>query len=258
MNIAILGAGNMGGAIAKGLVRAGFAPTELFLTRTQRELPAELVKLGLTLAESNEAAVAAAKVVFVAVKPWLVNPVLQSLVSAFRPGTVVISVAAGVSLSDLKEDLRRAKGVRIVRAMPNTAVGLCSGVTALASEDPDALALAQDLMGALGLAVVFPEERFGAMTALSGCGLAHALRFLRAGQSAGLEMGIPASLAGDIFAQVMKGAAELVLHSGNHPEAEVDRVCTPGGLTIKGLNAMERAGFTGAVVQGLLASLPEK
>ena len=71
-------------------------------------------------------------------------------------------------------------------------------------------------------------------------------------------MGVPAKAAGEIFAQVMKGAAELVLHSGNHPEAEVDRVCTPGGLTIKGINAMERAGFTGAVVQGLLASLPEK
>lgn len=258
MKIAILGAGNMGGAIAKGLVRSAIPAADIALTRSRPGTPDDLAALGLTATQDNAAAIAHAEVVFVAIKPWAVSAVLQPLASAFAPGATVISVAAGVSLADLKEDLRRAKGVRIVRAMPNTAVGLCCGVTALASEDSEALALAKDLLGRLGLAVAFPEERFGAITALSGCGIAHALRFLRAGQEAGLQMGVPATLAGEIFAQVMKGAAELVLHSGNHPEAEVDRVCTPGGLTIRGINAMERAGFTGAVVEGLLASLPEK
>ena len=145
-----------------------------------------------------------------------------------------------------------------MRAMPNTAVGLCTGVTALAAETEAGLKAAKELFDHLGLAFEFPEERFSAITALSGCGIAHALRFLRAGQSAGLQMGIPAGLSGEIFAQVMMGAAALVLRSGNHPETEVDRVCTPGGLTIRGLNVMEAKGFTGAVVQGLLASLPEK
>ncbi len=258
MKIAILGAGNMGGAIAKGLVRSGLAPADVALARTSPGTPADLAALGLSATQDNAAAVAGADVVFVAVKPWAVSAVLQPLAPAFAGGATVVSVAAGVSLADLREDLSRAKGVRIVRAMPNTAVGLCCGVTALASDDAEGLAAARGLMGRLGLAVEFPEERFGAITALSGCGIAHALRFLRAGQEAGLQMGVPATLAGEIFAQVMKGAAELVLHSGNHPEAEVDRVCTPGGLTIRGINAMERAGFTGAVVEGLLASLPEK
>lgn len=258
MKIVILGAGNMGGAIAKGLVRSDVPPTDITLTRSRPGTPDELAALGLTATQDNAAAVARADVVFVAIKPWAVSAVLQPLAPTLAPGATVISVAAGVSLSDLREDLSRAKGVRIVRAMPNTAVGLRCGVTALASDSAEALAVAKGLMGRLGLAVALPEERFGAVTALSGCGIAHALRFLRAGQEAGLQMGVPATLAGEIFAQVMKGAAELVLHSGNHPEAEVDRVCTPGGLTIKGINAMERAGFTGAVVQGLLASLPEK
>ncbi len=258
MKIAILGAGNMGGAIAKGLVRSGLSPADIVLTRARPGTPEDLAALGLAVVQDNAAAVRQADVVFVAIKPWAVSAVLQPLASAFTSGATLISVAAGVSLSDLREDLSRAKGVRIVRAMPNTAVGLCCGVTALASESAEGLSVAKELMGRLGLAVEFPEERFGAITALSGCGIAHALRFLRAGQEAGLQMGVPATLAGEIFAQVMKGAAELVLHSGNHPEAEVDRVCTPGGLTIKGINAMERAGFTGAVVEGLLASLPEK
>ena len=258
MRLAILGAGNMGGAIAKGLVRSGVPAGNIVLTRSQPGTPEDLAAAGLAVTTDNKAAVADADVVFVAVKPWLVSTVLQPLSGTLRAGTTVISVAAGVSLAELREDLGRAKGIRLARVMPNTAVVLCCGVSGVAAESPEALETARGLMARLGLAVALPEDKFGAMTALSGCGLAHALRFLRAGQEAGLEMGVPARMAGEIFAQVMRGAAELVLHSGNHPEAEVDRVCTPGGLTIKGLNAMERAGFTGAVVAGLLASLPEK
>ncbi len=258
MKIAILGAGNMGGAIAKGLVRSGLSAADITLTRTQPETPEDLAALGLSVTTDNVGAIAEAEVVFVAVKPWLVSTVLQPIAAKIPAGALVISVAAGVTLADLRADLSRAKGVRVARIMPNTAVGLCCGVTAIAGETPEARDAAKALLDRLGLTVVCGEDRFGAITALSGCGIAHALRFLRAGQEAGLEMGVPAKAAGEIFAQVMKGAAELVLHSGNHPEAEVDRVCTPGGLTIKGINAMERAGFTGAVVQGLLASLPEK
>ena len=258
MKIVLLGAGNMGGAIAKGLVRSGIAAADVTLTRTQPGTPEDLAALGLRVTTDNAAAVAGADVVFVAVKPWLVSAVLQPLAGAIPAGALVVSVAAGVTLAELRQDLSRAKGVRLARVMPNTAVGLCCGVTAIAGETPEARDAAKALMDRLGLTVLCGEDRFGAITALSGCGIAHALRFLRAGQEAGLEMGVPAQAAGEIFAQVMKGAAELVLHSGNHPEAEVDRVCTPGGLTIKGINAMERAGFTGAVVQGLLASLPEK
>ncbi len=258
MKIVILGAGNMGGAIAKGLVRAGVPAADVVLTRASAGTPEDLAALGLRVSRDNAAEVREADVVFVAVKPWLVSQVLQPLAGALKAGATVLSVAAGVSLAELRQDLGRAKGVRLGRIMPNTAVALCCGVTAVAAETPEALEVAQGLVGRLGLTVVCGEDRFGAITALSGCGIAHALKFLRAGQEAGLEMGVPAKMAGEIFAQVMKGAAELVLHSGNHPEAEVDRVCTPGGLTIKGINAMERAGFTGAVVEGLLASLPEK
>ncbi|MEG1480508.1 MAG: pyrroline-5-carboxylate reductase [Kiritimatiellia bacterium] len=259
LNITILGSGNMGGAMAKGLIRSGATTAQhLTVTRNHPETPAELAALGITTTQDNAAAVSTADLVLVALKPWAISEVLRSLVKSFRPDATVISLAAGVTLENLDADLGRAKTLRIVRAMPNTAVCVKAGVTALASDSEEGLELAKELFSAVGLAVVLPEKQFDVMTALSGCGIAHALRFLRAGMSAGLEMGIPASLAGEIFAQVMKGAAELVLHSGNHPEVEVDRVCTPGGLTIRGLNEMERHAFTSAVIQGLLASLPKK
>ncbi len=252
MKIAILGAGNMGGAIARGLLTSGVMPDELVLTRRTPEVPKALADLGLTIETQNTVAVAEAEVVIVAVKPWLVSELLQDL--PLKPETTVISVAAKVSLEELKTDVRHLKGIHVVRAMPNTAVALRCGVTALAASDESGMSVARALFERLGMVVDVPEEKFPAMTALSGCGIAHALRFLRAGQTAGVEMGIPATDAAQLFAQVMKGAAELILQTRHHPEEEIDRVCTPGGLTIQGLHALEEAGFSAAVVQGLLAS----
>ncbi len=258
MKIAILGVGNMGGALAKGFLHSGIAPADIVLSRVRPGTPQALEGLGLRVLQDNTEAVREADVVFVAVKPHTVGAVLQPLAGALKLEATVISVAAGVMLAELEGHLRLARSASVVRAMPNTAVELGCGVTALASNGPAGLSVAQALMARLGLVVEFPEAQFDALTALSGCGIAYALRFLRAGQEAGVQMGISAAMASDIFAQVMKGAAELVLRTGNHPEVEIDRVCTPGGLTIRGINALERAGFTSAVVQGLLASLPEK
>ena len=170
MKIAILGAGNMGGAIAKGLVRSGLSAADITLTRTQPEVPEDLAALGLAVTTDNTEAVAGAEVVFVAVKPWLVSTVLQPIAAKIPSGALVISVAAGVTLADLRADLSRAKGVRLARIMPNTAVGLCCGVTAIAGETPEARDAAKALLDRLGLTVVCGEDRFGAITALSGCG----------------------------------------------------------------------------------------
>ncbi len=257
MKIAILGAGNMGGAIAQGLVRAGVSPETLWLTRRHAELSSELAALGLKVTQDNGAAVADAEVVILAVKPWLVAEVLAPLAQTFKLGTTVISVAAKVSLAALRENLSGAPNLHLVRAMPNTAVALGCGVTALAASSPEGLTCAQALFGKLGLALAIAEEKFAAVTALSGCGIAHALKFLRAGQLAAVEMGLPAELSQQIFAQVMKGAAALVEQPETHAEREIDRVCTPGGLTIQGINALEDAGFTAAVIHGLKASYQE-
>ncbi len=249
MKIAILGAGNMGCAIARGLLAAGVPAAEMVVSRRSAGVPEVLSGTGIAVVQDNQLAVADATIIIVAVKPWLVTDVLQEL--TLPEGAVVISVAAGVTLVELQLDF---PGVKFVRAMPNTAVALREGVTALAAEDVAELTVARELFEKLGLVVEVPENKFAAMTALSGCGIAHALRFLRAGQLAAIEMGLSATEGAAIFAQVMKGAAAVASQAGAHPEAEIDRVCTPGGLTITGVNALEAKGFTAAVIEGLLAS----
>ena len=147
-----------------------------------------------------------------------------------------MAVAGGVALGAWREALGSVVPGGLVRAMPNTAVSLGEGVVAYAAETPEGAARAGALLAVLGLALPLGEGRFSAA------------------QEAGVQMGLSAQTAGEIFAQTMVGAARLVLENGSHPEAEIDRVCTPGGLTIRGLNAMEARGFTGAVVVGILAS----
>ncbi len=253
MKVTLLGAGNMGGAIARGLVGGGFDVADLTLvTRSGRVAP-EVEALGADVTQDAIAAVSEADVVIVAVKPWLVEELLTDLVQHFKPGATVISVAANVSLWELSgwcDDTT----FKLVRAMPNTAVALGCGVTALASESTDGLAVAKELFAPLGMVVEVSEGQLAAVTSLSGCGIAYALKFLRAGQLAAVRMGLPAAQGQEIFAQVMRGAAALLDKPGAHAECEIDRVCTPGGLTIQGLNALEAKGFTDSVIEGFLAA----
>lgn len=254
MKLAILGGGNMGLAMARGLLKAQVLAPDAITFGTPHPDKAPLKALGCRALADNCAAVAGADVVILAVKPHVVAEVLRAVAGHLAPGAMVLSVAAGVTLGALREALGSAAPGGLVRAMPNTAVSLGEGVVAYAAETPEGAARAGALLAVLGLALSLEEARFSAVTALSGCGIAHALRFLRAAQEAGVQMGLSAQAAGEIFAQTMVGAARLVLENGSHPEAEIDRVCTPGGLTIRGLNAMEARGFTGAVVAGILAS----
>ena len=256
MNIAILGAGNMGGALAKGLLQSGLPPESLTLTCRNPEKHPELQTLGVRLLTDNALAVQAASVVIVAVKPWQVEEVLRPLAPVLRPETLVLSVAAGVSVAQLRALL--PPEVQAVRAMPNTAVALNEGVIAIASDTASALERAQSLLAPLGLILPVEESKMDTLTALAGCGIAHALRFLRAAQCAGVQMGLTADQSAAVFAQVMAGAVALMRQPGATAESEIDRICTPGGLTVRGLNALEQAGFSAATIRGFLASLPEE
>lgn len=254
--LAVLGAGNMGAALAKGLIRSGLPAEAIVLTCRNPEKHADLTAAGLTLTTDNAAAVTDAPTLIIAVKPWQVEALLREVGPRLKPGATVISVAAGITVAQLTAWL--PAGVNAVRAMPNTAVALNEGVIALAATDPAALERAQTLLAPLGLALAVDETRMDALTALAGCGIAHALRFLRAAQCAGVQMGLTATQSADVFAQVLAGAAALMRQPGATAEGEIDRICTPGGLTVKGLNALEQAGFSAAAVQGFLASLPEE
>lgn len=256
MNVAILGAGNMGGALAQGLLRSGVSADNLVLTCRSPEKYPHWTAQGITLLSDNAAAVATADVVIIAVKPWQVADVLKGVSESLKPESVVISVAAGVTVVQLQAAL--PPQIDAVRAMPNTAVAQIEGVIATTSTSKRALTVARELFSPLGLVVEIEEGKMDALTALAGCGIAHALRFLRAAQCAGVQMGLSAEQSVAVFAQVMAGAIALMKTPGASAEAEIDRICTPGGLTIRGLNALEQAGFSAAVVQGLMASLPKE
>lgn len=254
--IAILGGGNLGGALARGWVEAGtFEPADVHVTRRHATRLARLEAEGFRVGADNVAAVRSADCVVVAVQPGQLPPLLEEIAPALAgAGKPVISVVTGVLLADL----RRALGAELplVRAMPNTAVETLSSMTCLAGDPPDGagLAVARELFDALGRTMVIDEEMMLPATALCACGIAFFLRTIRAAAQGGTEIGFHAEEALTLAAQTARGAAELVLRGDSHPEGEIDRVATPRGCTIAGLNELEHHGFSSAMIRGILTS----
>lgn len=239
----------MGGAIAEGLLRAGFG--EVTVSNPSRPKLDRLAALGAVTTQDNAEAAAGADVIVVAVKPWLVEQVLKTLPTE---GKTVVSVAAGISGEQLTQ--WTAPDADLWLAMPNIAAAIGQSMTFLVPVRTTADSTdVQSLFGAIGQTLVTDAKHLAAGTALSGCGIAYALRYVRAATEGGVELGYKAAEAQRIVVQTMLGAVALLEHSGLHPEQLIDQVTTPGGLTIRGLNAMEHAGFTSAVVRGLEASM---
>lgn len=254
--IAVVGGGNMGRAIARGVVKAGLADAgQIVVTRRGAEALRALAAEGFATTTDNAAAVEGADMVVFAVKPYQLEAVVVGVRGSLRPGVVAVSIATGVGVERFAEML--GEGVAAVRVMPNTAAEVGESLTAIvpaAGVPQERVADVVEVFSALGLALVVDEAMMPALTALASCGVAHALRYIRAAQESAIEMGVGASLAAQVVAQTVKGAAQLVLTNRSHPEAEIDKVCTPGGVTIAGVNAMERAGFSAAVMQGMMGS----
>lgn len=253
--IAFIGIGNMGGAIVKGLVKSNFIPVSDICVSDKSEALLEKMKgLGVTIFQSNEEAARNADIVVVAVKPYHIEGVLNEIKSVLTKDKALISIVAGVELKVLAEMVD--KEIPIFRVMPNTAIAIQESLTCI-SANKHAVAYKDyifDLFDTMGKAIEIEESLMAAATAISSCGIAYALRYIRASMQGGVEIGFDADTAQFITAQTVKGAAELILQGGNHPEIEIDKVTTPMGVTITGLNEMERNGFSSALIQGLLAS----
>lgn len=254
--IAILGGGNLGGAIAEGLIKSQFVSSE-HITVTRRNVDAlnHLKALGVTVTNENATAIRNSDVVIVALKPYNVKEVLEGVKKNFDPSKhILISVVTGISLNDLTSIIN--SGVPIFRAMPNTAIAIQESVTCLcqtgASEDQ--VKYVTDLFNQLGITIAIDEKLMDAATVLGACGIAYALRFIRAAMQGGIEIGFDAKTANLISAQTVKGAAELLLKLNRHPEEEIDKVTTPKGCTIVGLNEMEHQGFSSSLIKGIGAS----
>jgi len=253
--IAIIGGGNLGAAIAEGLIKSKFISPEL-LTVTRRNVEAlqGLKDQGVSVTADNAAAISNSEVIIVALKPYNVKEVLGTLKDSFDPKKhIVISVVTGVLLKDLASIV---VGVPIFRAMPNTAIAIQESVTCLCQEGASAAQTeyVTALFNQLGITISIDEKLMDAATVLGACGIAYALRFIRAATQGGIEIGFDAKTASLIAAQTVKGAAELLLKLGRHPEEEIDKVTTPKGCTIAGLNEMEHQGFSSSLIKGVITS----
>lgn len=249
--VAIVGAGNIGRAIAQGLVASGgFAPQEVALTRRRTDLLAPLAAEGFGVGGDNVAAVRGARIAVLAVEPRQADGVLEELAPLFvEGGPVFVSVVTGLHTARIREAL--GPRATVVRAMPNTAIALRESMTCLAAAGGGGLEEARGLFDALGRTAVIPEELMDAATALVACGVAFFLRAVRAASQGGIEIGFHADDALLMAAQTARGAASLLLSGHGHPEAEIDRVTTPRGCTIAGLNQMEHEGFSSAMIKGI-------
>jgi pyrroline-5-carboxylate reductase len=254
--IAIIGGGNLGSAIAEGLIKSKFiAPQNITVTRRNVEALQHLKVLGVNTTSDNEAAIKNNDVIIVALKPYNVKEVLSTLKDNFKASKhIVISVVTGVFLKDLSAIVDH--GVPIFRAMPNTAIAIQESITCLchASASAEQVTYVTDLFDQLGITVSIDEKLMDAATVLGACGIAYALRFIRAATQGGIEIGFDAKTASLIAAQTVKGAAELLLKLNRHPEEEIDKVTTPKGCTIAGLNEMEHQGFSSSLIKGITAS----
>lgn len=253
--VAILGGGNLGTSICRGLIHSGmYVIDDVTITERREHRIEHLQNKGFKVTNDNAYAVSHADLVIIAVKPQQASGLLNEIRNVVHPKKhVVFYTIAGVKLEVVNEILH---DVPLFRIMPNTAVEICESMTCVSSmnADEELEKDVMDLLNKLGKTVVISEELMGAATVLGACGIAFALRFMRAATQGGIEIGFGSDLSQLITAQTIKGATELILKSGNHPEREIDKVTTPQGITISGLNEMEHQGFSSALIKGLLTS----
>ena len=258
MKIAMIGAGAMGGATVEGLVKGQmFKNEDITVSDPSAAVLDKFTKMGVSVTTDNKLAAETADVVCVVVKPWLVERVLKDIKENLNPKKqVLIVIAAGVKSASIQEWLGE-QCPPLFLVIPNIAIAEMASMTfivpcgaATASQHTE---LVERMFGEMGTTLITDEAHLAAGTTLASCGIAYAMRYIRAASEGGVELGFKADDAKRIVMQTMKGAVELLEASGLHPEAAIDLVTTPGGVTIKGLNEMEHAGFTSAVIRGLKA-----
>lgn len=255
-SIAILGAGNIGISIANGLVQSGQYNSEnIILTRRRTYLLDAMKKRGFKIGLNNVEAVRKSDIVIIAVEPQQINRVLKEIEKELIPNKhTLISVVTAVTIEQMSNQI--GDQICIVRAMPNTAIAVRESMTCMASNGLDNIAVerAESIFETVGKTLQIKEEEMIAATALGACGVAFFLRAIRAASQGGIEIGFHSEIALYIAAQTAKGAASLLLAKNNHPEQEIDKVTTPRGCTIAGLNYMEHEGFSSAMIKGIKIS----
>jgi pyrroline-5-carboxylate reductase len=266
MRITLIGTGNIGSAIARGLAQGTIVKASDITCTDRSEASLEKIKTfnsAFHVSTDNVEASRKADIIIIAVKPWMVERVIDEIKGVLDyDRQIIVSIAAGVTFEQLMTYLANYSGFDLMttptlfRVIPNTAIEVLSSMTFVsalnASDEQSALILR--IFNELGNAMLVEERLMMAGTALASSGIAFALRYIRAAIEGGVELGFYPQEAQEIVVHTVKGAVDLLLTNKSNPEMEIDKVTTPGGITIKGLNEMELSGFTSAVIRGLKAS----
>ncbi len=257
MKVAIIGAGNMGGAIARGMAQGSLIrPADIAVSNPSEGKLRAIKEFNPQIKTTcnNQEAINEADLIILAVKPWFIKEVIEGLTLQTEK-QIIASVAAGIPFAEYEQWI--GEKATIFRIIPNTAISQMQSMTLLASHNAskEQEALLANIFNEMGVAMLIDEKQMGAATALTSCGIAYVLKYIQAAMQAGVEMGIYPKDAARMVAQSVKGAAELILTNESHPSVEIDKVTTPGGLTIKGINELEHGGFTSAIINAMKASL---
>ncbi|PRD51273.1 pyrroline-5-carboxylate reductase [Sphingobacterium gobiense] len=253
--ITIIGSGNIGLSLAKGLVKSGqYVQADITLTRRSIANLQEEAAFGFQVSDNNAQAVLRAEIVVLAILPQQLRKVLEEVKDTVHVSQIIVSVVSGVSCADIKQVIGEDK--LVVRAMPNTAIAIGQSMTCIATDSVADVEIkkVELLFEAVGAVVVIQEDLMTSATALCACGIAFFLRAIRAASQGGVEIGFHAHDALKMAVQTAKGAADLLLQTQNHPEGEIDKVTSPKGCTIAGLNEMEHNGFSSAFIKGIKLS----
>ena len=253
MKVHIIGGGNLGLAIALGLSQYSKG-TQITVTRRNSKSIQYLQAKGITVSSDNTEGLQDADIVILTVKPYQVEAVLKEI-SPLVSNSIIASAVSGVTLDSLTEATQSSQAV--IRIMPNIAAQFGASATCIAFDEKhkEQSKKVVALFQSLGTVPVIDEKLMDAATVLGACGTAYALRYIRASMQAGIEIGFDSQTALAIAAQTVKGAAQMILEENVHPEQLIDRVTTPQGCTIVGLNEMEHQGFSSSLIKGIKTSL---
>ena len=254
MKIAIIGTGNLGSSIAKGLITNN-AITTLYLTkRNVRGLADFEGYKNVFLTSDNKKAIQESDIIIFAVQPAHLETILAEVQPFLTEKHVLISTITGFSISRIEGLVGTDQF--IIRAMPNTAIAVGKSMTCICSNEigKQRLAVAEAIFNRLGTTISIPEQQMQAATVVCASGIAFWMRLIRATTQAAIQLGFDAEEAQKLAMFTCEGAANLLITSGNHPEQEIDRVTTPNGCTIEGLNEMEHKGLSSSLIQGMVAS----
>jgi len=254
MKIAIIGTGNLGCSIAKGLITTN-AITTLYLTKRHLDSIKEFEDYkGVTLTTDNAEAVKNSDILIFAVQPSHFEDILVEIKPLLHENHVIISTITGFTIPKMEEVLGPDKF--IIRAMPNTAIAVGKSMTCLCGNGngENRIKLAEAIFNRLGTTIAIPEDLMQAATVVCASGIAFWMRLIRATTQAAIQLGFEAKEAQELAMHTCEGAANLLITNGDHPEQEIDKVTTPRGCTIEGLNEMEHKGLSSSLIQGMVTS----